>query len=62
MQPVNFDEIDNLKVVQEIIGDINLKMLRLEQSEGCHSIDLNKQKIGFSARVVELQLRVTKYS
>ena len=58
-QPVNLEELENLRVVQEIIGDLNLKILRLEQSEGGHSIELNKQKILISAKIVELQLRVS---
>ena len=56
--PITGQEIDNLRVLQTMSQDLLNKINKLEQSEGGHSMELNKQKIGISAKIVELQLGV----
>jgi hypothetical protein len=55
--PITRAQLRAHQLLQQQINDTNLRLKKLEQSEGIHSIDLNKTKLDCASELVTLQMR-----
>jgi hypothetical protein len=57
IRPIQESDLDNIKQVHALILELYGKLRKLENTEGAHSIEVNKQKLSFSSTILQMQLR-----